>query len=129
MVDVISITALVISVVALVTTVLQVLQQYYGSAEGYRRCAKSVMGKWHQGTVRSSATFLRIHDDFPWLRYFFPINVNSVEAVFSDKLQIYSNENSIAKNFASKSYSRRQLCFVRKLQTGTVLFLEDQFII
>jgi len=51
MVDVLSITALVVSVVALVTTMLQVLQQYFGSAEGYRRCAKSVMDKWNQGTV------------------------------------------------------------------------------
>jgi hypothetical protein len=30
--------ALVISLVALSTTVLQVLQQYFSSAEGYRRC-------------------------------------------------------------------------------------------
>ncbi len=44
--------ALIISLVALFTTVLQVLQQYYSSAEGYRRCADSVMGLWAQGTHR-----------------------------------------------------------------------------
>lgn len=30
----------------------RVLQQYYSSAEGYRRCASTVMGKWHKGTQR-----------------------------------------------------------------------------
>lgn len=30
--------ALLVSLVALLTTVLQVLQQYFSSAEGYRRC-------------------------------------------------------------------------------------------
>jgi hypothetical protein len=33
--------ALLVSLVALVTTVLQVLQQYFSSAEGYRRCTGS----------------------------------------------------------------------------------------
>ncbi|RDL42102.1 Uncharacterized protein BP5553_02081 [Venustampulla echinocandica] len=45
-------TALVVSLVALITTVLQVLQQYFSSAEGYRRCAVSVMGDWSKGTHR-----------------------------------------------------------------------------
>ncbi|CZT02194.1 probable Modin [Rhynchosporium agropyri] len=45
-------TALIVSLVALVTTVMQVLQQYFSSAEGYRRCAESVMGQWAQGTKR-----------------------------------------------------------------------------
>jgi hypothetical protein len=43
--DVLALIALLISLVALFTTVLQVLQQYFSSAEGYRRCAESVMGK------------------------------------------------------------------------------------
>lgn len=37
-------TVLIVSLVALVTTVLQVLQQYFSSAVGYRRCEESVMG-------------------------------------------------------------------------------------
>ncbi|KAL3428310.1 modin [Phlyctema vagabunda] len=45
-------TALIVSLVALCTTVLQVLQQYFSSAEGYRRCAYSVMGLWSEGTHR-----------------------------------------------------------------------------
>ncbi|KAG4417369.1 hypothetical protein IFR04_009510 [Cadophora malorum] len=45
-------TALIVSLVALLTTVLQVLQQYFSSAEGYRRCAESVMGRWAEGTKR-----------------------------------------------------------------------------
>jgi len=44
--------ALIISLVALATTTLQVLQQYFSSAEGYRRCAESVMGLWAKGTHR-----------------------------------------------------------------------------
>ncbi|EPE31662.1 hypothetical protein GLAREA_12418 [Glarea lozoyensis ATCC 20868] len=50
--NVFGLTALVVSLVALVTTVLQVLQQYFSSAEGYRRCARSVMGAWSSGTHR-----------------------------------------------------------------------------
>jgi hypothetical protein len=50
--NVFGLTALIVSLVALVTTVLQVLQQYFSSAEGYRRCAKSVMGDWSSGTHR-----------------------------------------------------------------------------
>jgi len=44
--------ALVVSLVALLTTVLQVLQQYFSSADGYRRCAESVMGLWAKNTHR-----------------------------------------------------------------------------
>jgi hypothetical protein len=50
--------ALVVSLVALLTTVIQVLQQYFSSAEGYRRCAPSVMGLWAGGTHRK----LRMHE-------------------------------------------------------------------
>ena len=50
--NVFGLTALIVSLVALITTVLQVLQQYFSSAEGYRRCADSVMGMWAEGTHR-----------------------------------------------------------------------------
>ncbi|KAF4633579.1 hypothetical protein G7Y89_g4534 [Cudoniella acicularis] len=50
--NVFGLTALIVSLVALLTTVLQVLQQYFSSAEGYRRCAESVMGLWAKGTHR-----------------------------------------------------------------------------
>ncbi|QSZ28913.1 hypothetical protein DSL72_003419 [Monilinia vaccinii-corymbosi] len=50
--NVFGLVALVISVIALLTTCLQVLQQYFSSAEGYRRCAESVMGPWNKGTHR-----------------------------------------------------------------------------
>lgn len=48
----IAITALVISIGALITTLLQVFQQYLATADGYRRTAASVMGEWHRGTKR-----------------------------------------------------------------------------
>src|SRR4051812_14471391 len=51
-------TALIVSLVALATTVLQVLQQYFSSADGYRRCAESVMGLWAKNTHRR----LRMHE-------------------------------------------------------------------
>lgn len=35
--------ALLVSLVALLTTVLQVLQQYFSSAEGYRRCMRYLL--------------------------------------------------------------------------------------
>lgn len=50
--NVFGLVALIVSVIALLTTCLQVLQQYFSSAEGYRRCAESVMGPWNKGTHR-----------------------------------------------------------------------------
>lgn len=50
--NILGLTALLVSLVALVSTILQVLQQYFSSADGYRRCAESVMGLWAEGTHR-----------------------------------------------------------------------------
>ncbi|TGO33846.1 hypothetical protein BHYA_0225g00290 [Botrytis hyacinthi] len=50
--NVFGLVALIIAVIALLTTCLQVAQQYFSSAEGYRRCAESVMGLWSGGTHR-----------------------------------------------------------------------------
>lgn len=48
------ITALVISVVALLASILQVFQQYLSTAtDGYRRCTKRVMGAWSKATHRN----------------------------------------------------------------------------
>lgn len=45
--DDVSIIALVISLVALFISLLQLSQSFLGTAEGYRRCAESVLGAWH----------------------------------------------------------------------------------
>ncbi|KAH8805699.1 hypothetical protein F5884DRAFT_456083 [Xylogone sp. PMI_703] len=50
--DLLALVALVTSLVALGISVLQALQQYVASAEGYRRCAASVMGLWAKKTRR-----------------------------------------------------------------------------
>ncbi|TLD31072.1 hypothetical protein PspLS_03002 [Pyricularia sp. CBS 133598] len=42
----VAIASLVIALVALLGTVLQVLQQYYASATGFSNCDERVMGKW-----------------------------------------------------------------------------------
>lgn len=44
--DLLALVALVISVIALFGSILQLLQQYYSSAEGYSNCGKRVMGQW-----------------------------------------------------------------------------------
>jgi hypothetical protein len=44
-VDPVAIVALVVSLVALLIAAGQLLQQYFGTADGYRRCQKSVMGR------------------------------------------------------------------------------------
>lgn len=43
-----SVIALVVSLVALIVTLSQALQQYFATAEGYRNCAASVIGPWHE---------------------------------------------------------------------------------
>lgn len=45
--------ALVISVVALLATFMQVLQQYYASAHGYSQCSEKVIGEWAKYKSRS----------------------------------------------------------------------------
>ena len=42
--------ALAVALVALLTTVGQLLQQYFGTADGYRRCQSSVVGPWAKRT-------------------------------------------------------------------------------
>lgn len=44
--DTTALVALIISVIALVGAILQLLQQYYSSAEGYSNCGERVMGQW-----------------------------------------------------------------------------------
>ncbi|KAF4980421.1 hypothetical protein FZEAL_3574 [Fusarium zealandicum] len=44
--------ALVVSLVALVATFMQVLQQYYSSAAGYSQCNEKVMGRWAETKTR-----------------------------------------------------------------------------
>ncbi|KAL9625344.1 MAG: hypothetical protein Q9160_000407 [Pyrenula sp. 1 TL-2023] len=46
--DNLSITALVVSLIALFIALLQLSQSFLGTAEGYRRCAESVIGAWHK---------------------------------------------------------------------------------
>mgnify|MGYP005988994289 CR=1 FL=1 len=41
-----AVAALVISLVALLATFMQVMQQYYASAAGYSQCSEKVMGEW-----------------------------------------------------------------------------------
>ena len=48
----VNITALIISLVALLGTVLQLLQQYYATAAGYSNCDESVIGEWHKSKHR-----------------------------------------------------------------------------
>lgn len=45
-----AIIALIVSLVALFTTIGQLLQQYFATADGYRRCHKSVMGEYGKKT-------------------------------------------------------------------------------
>jgi len=49
---IVSLVALAISIVALVGTVLQVLQQYLASAAGYSNCGVKVIGDWHRSKKR-----------------------------------------------------------------------------
>lgn len=74
--NIFGLTALLVSLVALVTTVLQVLQQYFSSADGYRRCTKSVMGEWADGThrkLRASQFRVEVVFETPGTRSYFSI--------------------------------------------------------
>ncbi|KAH6983698.1 hypothetical protein BKA56DRAFT_615643 [Ilyonectria sp. MPI-CAGE-AT-0026] len=48
----VAVVALAISIVALMGTIMQVLQQYYASAAGYSNCHESVVGDWSKSKKR-----------------------------------------------------------------------------
>ena len=50
--DSLSIVAIVVASIAFFVAISQVLQQYFATAEGYRRCQYSVMGQWSGFTYR-----------------------------------------------------------------------------
>ena len=50
--DDVSYTALAVALVALITTISQLLGQFFATADGYRRCQSSVMGGWAKKTHR-----------------------------------------------------------------------------
>ncbi len=54
--DIVNWVALVVSLVALLGTFAQVLQQYIASATGYSNCDETVMGKWHKSKKRKFKT-------------------------------------------------------------------------
>jgi hypothetical protein len=45
-IDAVALSALIISIIALTSAIGQLLQQYLATADGYRRCLPSVMGRW-----------------------------------------------------------------------------------
>jgi hypothetical protein len=51
--DTLAVTAIVISLIAPVSTIGQILQQYLGTSDGYRGCRSSVMGLWGRSTRRA----------------------------------------------------------------------------
>ena len=60
--DAVALVALIISLIALVITTGQLLQQYFGTADGYRRCQASVMSpRW--------AAMTKLHFRWPEFRF------------------------------------------------------------
>ncbi|KAK3988002.1 hypothetical protein QBC44DRAFT_111838 [Cladorrhinum sp. PSN332] len=57
--------ALILSVVALISTFAQLFQQYLATATGYSNCGESVMGEWHKSKKRNlRASELRFEVQF-----------------------------------------------------------------
>ncbi|RFU34311.1 hypothetical protein B7463_g1989, partial [Scytalidium lignicola] len=85
MVDSVSLTALLISLVALLATVGQLLQQYYATADGLRRCQPSVMGLWARRTkLRFRWTEFRFETIFVTPRIIYgPIRIQDAEAEYT----------------------------------------------
>lgn len=52
MADLTSLISLIVALIALLVALLQALQQYSATADGYRRCQRSVMGDWAKHTHR-----------------------------------------------------------------------------
>ncbi|TRM69435.1 hypothetical protein BD626DRAFT_474034 [Schizophyllum amplum] len=74
-IDATALAALIVSLVALVVTLLQVVQQYASTAYDYRRCSKRVLGQWAQRTRRHfifSEVRFEVTFSTPHLSIFFP---------------------------------------------------------
>ncbi|KAH8820345.1 hypothetical protein F5884DRAFT_849607 [Xylogone sp. PMI_703] len=85
MVDSVSLTALLVSLVALLATVGQLLQQYYATADGLRRCQPSVMGLWARRTkIRFRWTEFRFETIFVTPRIIYgPIRIQDSGAEYT----------------------------------------------
>jgi len=46
MADHLAVVALIVSLIALLFTLIQLLAQIFATADGYRRCQPSVLGRW-----------------------------------------------------------------------------------
>ncbi|KOS22103.1 hypothetical protein ESCO_001904 [Escovopsis weberi] len=65
---VVAMVALVVSVVALLIAIMQALQQYFASAQGYSQCSRKVMGEWassRERTFRWSELRFEVRFDSP----------------------------------------------------------------
>jgi hypothetical protein len=88
--DPVALVALIISLIALVITTGQLLQQYFGTADGYRRCQDSVMSpRW--------AAMTKLH--FRWSEYRFEtlycVPDISIDFIPNHNVKIIRSESTI----------------------------------
>lgn len=132
--------ALVVSLVALIVSLLQALQQYFATAEGYRNCAPSVIGPWHRTRHRrfvpSEFRFETVYDA-PLIRLVSPLEKDRLveryggervhgfidrkpSRLLKETMDPYSLE-SLTENWLTRLQSRiRDLCFPTAKQPENV---------
>ncbi|KAK0385701.1 hypothetical protein NLU13_6878 [Sarocladium strictum] len=118
--------ALVISVVALLATFMQVLQQYYASAYGYSECNEKVMGKWAETKSRKFSWHeLRFEVEFqsPVIFVAPPTNVrgpvpNARIAVLDGTDESMHNSRTTSDVDHNKSYNRPSPMGHEKIHTA-----------
>lgn len=87
----ISVTALSIAVVALVIAVGQITQQYFATAEGFRRCQRPVMGDWARKTrSKFRASELRYQTIFytPHITFVDPLDLFGEDTTTNNKMHL-----------------------------------------
>lgn len=101
-----AVVAIVIALIAFFVTTAQLLQALFGTAEGYRRCQPSVIGKWAEKTRRK----------WRWSQFRFEtifttpdihLNFINLEYLAEEGAFIEGNESSRMKTYIPENYMRR----------------------
>jgi hypothetical protein len=106
MVDSVAVTALAIALVALITALGQLLQQYFATADGYRRCQRSVMGLWASKTsMRFRWSEFRLETTFvvPRIVYKYHLQPPSM-AVVNGNCVLINTFDSLAESMTTKGW-------------------------
>ncbi|KAE9379665.1 hypothetical protein N431DRAFT_478620 [Stipitochalara longipes BDJ] len=119
-IDPTALTALIISLIALIATFAQLLQQYFATADGYRQCLPEVMGKEWGSKTRKRMRWRELR--YETIYYVPSLSIDSANTMDSKLARAETNPFSIEWNDVDLS---RKYTFAAEEKTNAQLQEED----